>query len=240
MNHTFSAADSIGNIVVNFPKAIETFKEYNIDFCCGGQRPLAEALEEQGIQEGEVLNKLNQAYNSFQEGLSQGMDWRTASFSQLIDYIVQQHHTYLNNELPALGQLIAKILRVHGEHHIELAKVHKLFNSLRTELESHLIKEEESVFPLIKQYEKNPSPELLDKTLRLINELESEHTGAGDILKELRKITDQYQTPADGCTTYGLTYQKMYELESDLFQHIHMENNILFPRLQALKGAHVH
>ncbi len=240
MNHTFSAADSIGNIVVNFPKAIETFKEYNIDFCCGGQRPLAEALKEQGIQESEVLNKLNQAYNSFQEGLRQGMDWRTASFSQLIDYIIQQHHTYLNNVLPALGQLIAKILRVHGEHHIELAKVHKLFNSLRTELESHLIKEEESVFPLIKQYEKNPSPELLDKTLRLINELESEHTGAGDILKELRKITDQYQTPADGCTTYGLTYQKMYELESDLFQHIHMENNILFPRLQALKGAHVH
>ncbi|OGO77750.1 MAG: iron-sulfur cluster repair di-iron protein [Clostridiales bacterium GWB2_37_7] len=240
MNHIFSSADTIGNIVVNFPKAIDTFKEYNIDFCCGGHRPLAEALKEQNLSEATVIDKLNEEYESFKDSIHSEIDWRTASYSQLIDYIVQKHHTYLQNELPALGQLVSKILRVHGEHHIELTKVHKLFNSLRTELESHLIKEEEILFPKIKQYEKDPSPELLNKALKTITELENEHTGAGDVLKELRRITDQYMTPPDGCTTYSLTYQKLYELESDLFQHIHMENNILFPRLQALKGAHTH
>jgi regulator of cell morphogenesis and NO signaling len=240
MNNKFSGVDTIGNIVVNFPKAIETFKEYNIDFCCGGHRPIAEALKEQNLNESTVLDRLNQEYESFKDSYTSDIDWRTASYSQLIDYVVQKHHTYLQNELPVLGQLVSKILRVHGEHHVELAKVHKLFNSLRTELEAHLIKEEEVLFPKIKQYEKDPSPELLDKVLRTITELEEEHTGAGDVLKELRRITEQYQTPADGCTTYGLTYQKLYELESDLFHHIHMENNILFPRLQALKGAHTH
>jgi len=240
MNHTFTAADSIGNIVVNFPKAIETFKEYNIDFCCGGHRPLADALKELNLDERAVLDRINQEYESFKDSMDSDIDWRTASYTELIDYVVQKHHSFLQNELPVIGQLVAKILRVHGEHHVELAKVHKLFNALRTELESHLIKEEETLFPIIKQYEKNPSPELLDKALKTIQELEDEHTGAGDILKELRKITEQYMTPADGCPTYGLTYQKLYELESDLFQHIHMENNIMFPRLQALKGAHTH
>lgn len=240
MNHGFTSADTIGNIVVNFPKAIDTFKEYNIDFCCGGHRPLAEALKEQNLSENEILNKINQEYDSFKDSMHADIDWRTASYSDLIDYVIQKHHTFLQNELPAIGQLVTKILRVHGDHHIELAKVHKLFNSLRTELEAHLIKEEEVLFPIIKKYEKNPTPELLDKALRTIKELEDEHTGAGDVLKELRRITEQYQTPADGCPTYSLTYQKLYELESDLFQHIHMENNIMFPRLQALKGAHTH
>jgi regulator of cell morphogenesis and NO signaling len=240
MNNKFTSADSIGNIVVNFPKAIETFREYDIDFCCGGHRPLSEALMEKNLSESTVVDKLNREYETYLESVHSDIDWKNASYSQLVDYIVQSHHTYLHNELPVIGQLVTKILRVHGEHHNELAHVHKLFNNLKTELESHLIKEEETIFPLIRKYEKEPSPELLDQALKAITELEGEHTGAGDILKELRRVTNLYISPADGCPTYSLTYQKLYELEADLFHHIHMENNILFSRLHALKGAHVH
>jgi len=103
------------------------------------------------------------------------------------------------------------------------------------ELEQHLIKEEEIVFPLIKEYEVNPSPELLEKTLNVINELEGEHEEAGNVLKELRRITNGYKMPSDGCQSYDLTFKGFELLESDTFQHIHLENNIMFPRLAALR-----
>lgn len=238
MNKKFTASTKIGDIVADFPKAIDIFKKYQIDFCCGGNRPLGDALKELNIDETEMLNILNSEYESFQSSMNTDIDWRTASYSQLIDYVMGKHHTFLQNELPALGQLVSKILRVHGEHHQELNRVHRLYNNLRTELESHLIKEEEVLFPIIKQYELEPTPEKLTKALKTIEELESEHTGAGDVLKELRKITEQYKAPADACPTYHKTYERLEELESDMFQHIHLENNILFPRLQALKGAH--
>ncbi len=103
------------------------------------------------------------------------------------------------------------------------------------ELEEHLIKEEEIVFPLIKEYETNPSDKVLEKTLKAIEELESEHDAAGDIIKELRKITDDFTAPSDGCETYDLTYKLLEDVESDLFQHIHLENNVMFPKLASLR-----
>jgi len=150
--------------------------------------------------------------------------------SELIDYIVITHHGFLKRTLPEVSELTAKILRVHGPNHSELFKVHKLFNNLKTELEQHLIKEEEILFPLLKEYEGSTSAELPERISKVMKELEEEHEGAGGVLKELRKITQDYKVPEDGCSTFGLTYNKIQELESDLFQHIHLENNILFKR----------
>jgi regulator of cell morphogenesis and NO signaling len=237
METRFNISDSIGDIVAKFPKASEVFKKYNIDFCCGGNRPLSEAVRKQGLREEEVLQSLEEAYEETSILREKGIDWRTARFSDLIDYIVNTHHAYLNRELPELGLMIGKVLRAHGAVHGEmLSKVHKLFNNLRMELEQHLIKEEEILFPLIKEYEDNPSPELLDKGVKVIGELEGEHEGAGDIIKELRRITGHFKAPEDACMTFILTYHKLEELESDLFQHIHLENNILFPRFENQRG----
>lgn len=238
MEGTIKSSDKIGEIVAGFPKAIETLKEYRIDFCCGGNRPLLEAIKEHNINEKELLDKLNEAYEKFQEIKVDDIDWRYESYSELIDFVVNKHHVYLHTELPVLSKLTTTILRVHGAGHSELSKVYKLFHNLKMELEEHLIKEEEIVFPLIKQYEKEHSEEVLDKAIKAIKELEDEHEGAGKILKELRPITNQYTAPKDGCETYNLTYSKLEEMESDLFSHIHLENNILFPRLMAEKGAH--
>lgn len=235
MKYMFSGNDKIGDIVVKLPKASEVFKTFKIDFCCGGNRPLIEAINENGLNEEEILAKLQELYESVQELKSKDTDWAKASFSDLIDHIVNTHHSYLNQELPKLSELTRKIYRVHGEGHSELSDVYKLFHTLKMELEQHLIKEEEIVFPLIKQYEANPSDELLEKTINAINELEDEHEEAGTILKKLRKITDDYTVPSDGCQSYDLTFKGLELLESDVFQHVHLENNIMFPRLMALR-----
>lgn len=234
MDKRFNGTETIGAVVADFPGAAEVFKHYKIDFCCGGDRILAAVLQEQALESSAVLTELNQAYAAWKSIAKVETDWNTADFAILIDHIITTHHAYLKQELPAIGELTTKILRVHGAAHRELSQVHRLFHLLKLELEQHLIKEEEELFPQIIQYAVNPSAELPVSVVTLIDTIESEHTNAGDILKELDALTGQYTAPADGCTSYRLTYQKLQELESDLFQHIHLENNILHPRLKHL------
>ncbi|MDW8802990.1 iron-sulfur cluster repair di-iron protein [Clostridium sp. A1-XYC3] len=228
---TFKSSDSVGHIAANFPKSMDIFKEYNIDFCCGGDTPLIEEIKEHNLNEEEIMSKLEEAYNKAVSMGIEEVDFNNLSYSDLIDHIVNVHHAYLQRELPKIGELTAKILRVHGGGHSELAEVHRLFSSLRMELEQHTIKEETSEFPMIKEYEKTHSKELLDKIVKSIKGLEEEHEGAGDILKALRRATKGFKVPEDGCNTYRLTYDKLKELESETFVHIHLENNILFPRV---------
>lgn len=231
----FHSSQKIGEIVTKFPKAADVLKEYKIDFCCGGDRKLETAIKEQGLSESEVLDKINRLYEEFKNVETGERNWEEAPLGELVDHIVNTHHAYLWAELPRISEFTAKILRVHGEHHPELSQVYRLFHKLKMELEEHLIKEETSQYPAIKEYEKSRTEASLEKAINLNKELEDEHTGAGDILKELRKVTNDYEVPADGCNTYRLTYAKLEELESDTFQHIHLENNILFPRLMGLK-----
>lgn len=226
-----NTSQSIGEIVAVLPKASEVFRKYNIDFCCGGNRPLAAAIQEQQLNEAEVLQKLEEARFETRE-LTKRANFREIKSDELIGYIVATHHAYLQKALPETGELTAKILRAHGSNHRELFRVHKLFNNLRTELEQHLIKEEELLFPLINKYEAGPSDKLAGEINRVMKETEEEHEGAGDILKELRKITADYTVPADGCRTFEKAYSMLQELEGDLFQHIHLENNILFKRYE--------
>lgn len=231
----FNSQQKLGEIVAEFPKAAELFKSYRIDFCCGGNRLLAEAVREQGLDEAEVLGKLNELYEKFSNEMQkQGEDMREASIEALVDRIINKHHAYLWSELPQISKLATLILRVHGQHHPELAKVHKLFHNLKAELELHLSKEEAVQYPAIKKYLESDSPEDLKTAVQIIRELEEEHTGAGSILKELRFVTDDYRIPSDVCETFELTYMKLQEMENDIFQHIHLENNILFPKLEKL------
>lgn len=234
--NTFNSNQKIGDIVIKFPNAADIFKEYKIDFCCGGDRPLITAINEQGVNEAEILEKINASYEKLQHNLYENnRNWVEAPFDELVDHIVNVHHGYLYENLPRISELTTKILRVHGEHHPELSKVHKLFHTVKMELEAHLIEEETIQYPAIKEYLRSNSEVDLDKAINIINQLQDEHTGAGDILKELRRVTNDFNAPSDGCNTYKLTYAKLEEMESDIFQHIHLESNILFPRLLELK-----
>lgn len=225
----FSNTQTIGEIVSAMPRASEIFKAYQIDFCCGGHRPLAEAIQSQSLNEEEIMNRLDEAYEEAMR-LADQVDFRCLTSSDLIDYIVNKHHVFLGSILPELSELTSKILRAHGNNHPDLFKVHKLFHQLKTELDQHLIKEEELLFPLVKAYEANPTKVLQEKVRIVMNETEDEHEAAGDVLKELRRITHDYMVPEDGCGTYVKAFDKLQELEADLFQHIHLENNILSPR----------
>ena len=234
--NTFNSNQKIGEIVTKFPNAADIFKEYKVDFCCGGDRPLITAIKEQGVNEAEILERINVSYEKLKNNLNtKDKNWMEVPFDEFIDYIVNVHHGYLYENLPKISELTTKILRVHGESHPELSKVHKLFHTIKMELETHLIEEETIQYPAIKSYLRSNSEIDLDKAINIIKQLQDEHTGAGDILKELREVTNDYDVPANGCTSYRLTYSKLQEMESDLFQHIHLESNILFPRLYELK-----
>ncbi len=233
-HYSFNGHEKIGEIVAGFPGASHVLKAYNIDFCCGGNRTLMSAVEAQKLDADVVINQLNAAYEAEQSRQQDGTDWRQAPLAELADYITQRHHGYLREELPVISQFLTKVKHVHGPHQPEmLPKLHQLFHQLKEELEQH-IKEEETVhFPAVKAYEQAESVSELERAAAVIAELEDDHNEAGQLLKEMRSLTEDYQLPEWACRTYTLTFQKLEALENDLFEHIHLENNILFPRVRA-------
>ncbi|WP_096190120.1 iron-sulfur cluster repair di-iron protein [Evansella halocellulosilytica] len=221
MDHKFTLESKTGDIVTQFPRASSIFKDYKIDFCCGGNRPLGEALDETELDKEAVLKEINDLYTSTNQ--DNQIDWANKSSQELVNHIVQVHHEYLRQVLPELSAYVTKVHRVHGENHPELKTVFTIFHQLKNELETHLLEEEKTLFPMI--LESN-----VEEVANAINQFEHEHEQSGMLLKTLREATEDYKIPEGACNTYRLTYLKLDELESDLFQHIHLENNILFPR----------
>ncbi|HCX64675.1 MAG TPA: iron-sulfur cluster repair di-iron protein [Eubacteriaceae bacterium] len=216
---TIERNQTLGEIVTHFPKAAEIFKAHRIDFCCGGDRTLAQAAKEDEVNEKTLLNTLNEQKEKLTETAS--VQYVDMDNGQLIDHIVNTHHSYLNRELPVISALSQKVLKAHGENHPELFDVFKDFHALKSELEQHLIKEEVPLFPAMLK---------ADNDADLQTEIEDEHEGAGDLLKKLRQENQDFTVPKDACESYSLLYKKLEELESDVFQHVHLENNILFQR----------
>ncbi len=218
---------SLGEVAIIYPGAINIFMDLDIDFCCGGNRSLEEALQEKNYNTQAVLKDIQ---NQYEKDVAEGteiQDFNNLSKTALIEHIIKTHHEYLRNNLPRIESLTETIYRVHGENHYEMLNfVNESFKALKKELEDHLEKEETILFPKVEQYEKG----LLEKSEleNTIEELESEHDAAGDILKGLRKMTSGYTVPAGGCNTFVFAFEKLEEMEKDLFQHIHLENNILF------------
>lgn len=221
MDKVFSKEDLIGDVVASYKDASKIFMKYKIDFCCGGNRPLEEGIKEKNLDVDAIVLELNNSYQEVKEKLNEDVEWTKVNKGDLAEYIENRHHSFLREELPVAEALVLKILEVHGQHHPELFIVHRLFNNLKIELEEHLLKEEWFLFPLFRSGKEEEARELIE-------ELEEEHTGAGDILKELQVITSDYTPPADGCNTYFLAYRKLEEIQNDIFEHIHLENNILF------------
>lgn len=222
----------LGEIVAQFPGAARIFNEKGIDYCCHGDITLENALVDKNIEIVSFVDRINKEYNEFLNSKEEYIDWRKEDPNKLIDNIVNVHHAFTFRELLEIDQLLLKILRVHYQHSgEELKTVHRLFGALKVELEEHLTKEEEELFPMIREYTKNPSKELRDSIMKFIGVIENEHTGAGHILQDLYRETNGYKTPEWACTTFKLVYKKLDALEKDLFVHIHKENSILFKEL---------
>ncbi len=225
----------VGELVAEHPDWLRVFEELQIDYCCHGENTLHEACQQQDLDPGEVLAKL-----APQEAVaSDQRDWRTAPLSELCDHIEQTHHAYLRTELPRLESLVAKTNEVHGERHPELQGVERSFRGLQAELIPHMMKEEQILFPAIRQLETASQPLNLPfgSVQNPIRMMESEHDTAGNLLRHLRLLTNDYTAPASACNTYRAMLDGLRELELDLHEHIHKENNILFPRAAKLEAS---
>jgi regulator of cell morphogenesis and NO signaling len=229
MTFPFSNTTTVRDIVNQIPKTSDVFKKYRIDFCCGGNTPLENAASQSSVHLDELMQDLTEVYEKSDQ--SDNMEvWLNSTSEEIIDHIIKRYHLPLREELSALSPYVTKISRVHGERHPELLKVNELFYELKKELTEHTLKEEAESFPHILTLDKQPDIENRSEIIEAIKELEKEHDHAGDILKELRTITADYELPHDACGTYTLVFKRLEELESDTFMHVHLENNILFPR----------
>jgi regulator of cell morphogenesis and NO signaling len=234
---TLSGEMTVGEIAARHPAAARVFEAHRIDFCCGGGLPVSEACRARGLDPGAVLDEIERAGAP---GSSPERDWQSASLSDLVDHIIAAHHTYLKTELPRLAGMLEKVLAKHGERYPEvLHPVADVFGRLREELDSHLMKEELILFPLIRTLEaaSGPVQSHCGSVRNPIGVMVMEHDSAGTALGRLRELTSGYAPPADACNTFRALYHGLAELEEDLHHHIHLENNILFPRAVEREGA---
>jgi regulator of cell morphogenesis and NO signaling len=234
---TFDPSARIGDIVLATPAAMRVFESLNIDYCCGGHRSLADACAQAGQDLHDVLPLLETlpAPGAVQEGPQK---WADAPLDQLADYIETTHHVFTRSELARVAPLMEKVLHVHGDHHPELDRIADLFAALAGDLMPHLEKEEQILFPFIRSLAAGQGgPGHCGSVQNPIRVMTNEHEAAGDILHELRELTEDYTAPADACGSFRSLYMGLAALEADLHQHIYLENHILFPRAIAMEAG---
>lgn len=230
---------SLAQIVNNNHRAAAVFEKYHLDFCCKGKRTLEQACNEKDLKIEEIIADLETAEQSANENTA--INFNEMTLGQLSEYIVMTHHSYVQKEMPQILSYLQKVASKHGDRHPEMWKVLALFVAVKEELEQHMKKEEEILFPRIQETEKwvNEGKEIhISHTYLLspVKMMEQEHDHAGELLAEINKLTDNYQPPADACTTYKLSFAALQAFELDLHQHVHLENNILFPKALQLFG----
>ncbi|MGV3760855.1 iron-sulfur cluster repair di-iron protein [Parapedobacter sp.] len=228
------AEETVGEIAAKDMRKAEVFKKLGIDFCCGGKKTLKEAVAEVGLTEAQVKEELERS-----EAAGSGQathDFDSWDLGFLADYIYNVHHKYVRESGPVIEQLAEKVASRHGAVHPELFELSKGLKGLIADMYNHQQKEERVLFPAIKTLEANGEPGQMTVGIEgPVHMMEAEHDSAGDELKALRKLTKDYDLPADACNSYTYLFDKIKEFENDLFQHIHLENNILFPKALKLE-----
>ncbi len=230
--------ETLGQIAAKDLRKAEIFKKYGLDFCCGGKKTVKQACAEKGLDVTKIEQELQQAdKNPSSRPLPYG-DW---SLDFLSDYIVNTHHSYVKKTLPELRGYAAKVAKVHGNHHPELLPILQLVEEVNAELSEHMVKEEKILFPYIKELVAASNSGQPLKTSHFgtiqnpITMMESEHEMVGKNLEEIRALSNNFALPEDACASYNLLYKMLEEFEDDLHIHVHLENNILFPKALQLE-----
>ncbi|MCO5249087.1 MAG: iron-sulfur cluster repair di-iron protein [Chitinophagales bacterium] len=218
--------ETIGDIVAKDLGKSEVFKKYGIDFCCNGKKTVKQACDSLSIDYRIVEQELRQTQSSAQGSYTNYSEW---NIGFLADYVVNTHHAYLRNKLPEIKGYAAKVAQVHGAHHPELLKINDLYREVHDEFLAHIQEEEGIIFPKVKDIANGRKPKG-DPFADLVKDAEAEHQSVGDKLDRIREISNNFEVPADGCTSYKLFYKMLDELEEDTHIHIHLENNIMFPK----------
>ncbi|MCM2369484.1 iron-sulfur cluster repair di-iron protein [Aporhodopirellula aestuarii] len=227
---TIDPEQTVGDFVRQKPARARVFESLKIDYCCGGKVSLSRACEKRGIAVDEVLAKIEQSDQATEQ--TQLVDVDAMTLTQLADHIEVTHHAYLREELPRLDFMTEKVSRVHGDKDARLFKMREAFVALKAELEPHMMKEERILFPIVRQLEASSGrPEFhCGSVANPIRQMEHEHDQAGDALAMLNESTDGYTPPEWACNTYRAMLDSLAKLEADMHQHIHKENNVLFPK----------
>lgn len=219
------------------PGAARVFEKFGIDYCCGGEKSLAQACSSASVNMREVVEALDK-----QQVQGGDRDWQRASLAELVKHIVTKHHQYVRQEIERLIPLFVKVAGVHRKSHPELEEIQSSFLVLAEELTTHLMKEERILFPYIEQLElaanqeNHPAPSRFGTVKNPVRMMMMEHDSAGDLLRKMREASNNYTLPADACMSFQMLYRALEEFEADLHQHIHLENNILFPRAIELEA----
>ena len=232
MNQNLFKDLEIGAIVTDDFRTSKVFTAVGIDFCCGGKQSVGEACQELKIDITELEQNVDKVKS---EPINQSLNFKEWELPFLIDYIVNTHHKYVTKALPELVFYTAKIAEVHGENHAELIDIATKIAAVNTELSQHLKNEEEVLFPAIKSILAKPTEETKTVIVSEITRMLDEHDFAGGTLDEINRITDGYKTHDDACNTYQVAFKLLEQFEDDINVHVHLENNILFPK--ALKLA---
>jgi regulator of cell morphogenesis and NO signaling len=228
---------TLGEIVTRHPSLAAELERQGLDYCCHGARTLEVAATELGLDPQSVADQLRVSRVD-----AAPAPWASLEPSALVDDIESVHHRYLWAELPRITALVDKIVAVHGDRHPELVDVQRLYSELRTDLEPHLVREEQVLFPSIRQLDAAADDAVSDnpQLAELTDILAAEHESVGALLEELRQVTGGYTTPADGCASYAACYRSLAELDADTHLHVHKENNVLLPAVRASLRAAAH
>ncbi len=228
-----NSAKTVGDLVAEDYRIAAVFEKYGIDFCCGGQSPLAVICQEKDLDPAVIQQEIEAVKSA---PLERAQNYAAWELSFLADYIVNTHHSYLNENTGQIAAYAHKIAEVHGAHHPEVVTIARVFDKIAADLTAHLQEEEEVLFPTIKRIDaakkagNGPAGKDRETIQNSLEKLHLEHEAIGDAVHRIRHLSKDYAIPEGLCNTFVVTYQKLKEFEDDLHKHVHLENNILFPK----------
>ncbi len=230
---------TVADIALDTPRAAAVFDEFGIDYCCGGEVALAEACAEAKVNIDEVGRALDEVRDA--RMAAESTDWNAQPVYKLVEHIIGFHHRYVRRALPRIDSLLGKVLTAHGQKHHEVAQVQRHFHVVADEMVRHMLKEEQILFPHIIKLEEAANakekiaPSMFGTVRNPIRMMRAEHDTTLAEMKAIRKVSKDFDAPKEGCNSFRALYQAVEEFERDLQQHIHLENDILFPRAEALE-----
>jgi regulator of cell morphogenesis and NO signaling len=237
-----NAESSVRDLAIDLPGAKQVFEKFGIDYCCGGGKALREACQEPGLTLSAVVRALEDATVAAKEK-EEKLDWSSKPLTELISHILAIHHTFDREEIARIELLIPNVVSMHGKTHPELIQIQSVFGSLKQDLLNHMMKEEQVLFPYLVELQastegRSPKPFPFFGTVRNpIRVMSMEHDTAGEMLRSIRELSSNFAVPPEACTSYQTLYEALEALERDLHEHIHLENNVLFPRAVEMEGG---
>jgi regulator of cell morphogenesis and NO signaling len=227
---THTDSRTIAELVTADYRTAGVFRKYGLDFCCGGRKTVSEACEKNQLNTEDVLNELTEIMSEQSAATPRFNSWTP---ELLIKFIIDNHHSYVREALNRIPFFIGKVAARHGDTHPENVEIVRLFTELSEEMTTHMASEENEVFPLILSYLNNKEKSGREKLEQLVRDMEEEHSGAGALIAAIREKSNQFTPPEGACNTYHVAYAELEAFEQDLHQHVHLENNILFPKALA-------